>query len=284
MPWCGRFILKGFFGEHLTVRRGCINCYFDVIWTQYRMFRCSFPDSVIDTFLFVCHSVRVSWLLCYFCYEPTAQSVTSNTAPFVGRLGIHSCVKQPKVCSNMRLDTFNWWRTWPFGTWILRIWCLKFSFHATANVVVWEAICSRCRREASCHFLQTLHTGFFNSGIQCLVPRSDRCLNVNVDHVSGYVEVWCLRAATNAPCVDRGQNKVLGITSECVLPYIWNPCVFDIHRYKSEVRPFSNWLAQCQTRAFRLIIALFNYVMWSAGNKMNVKMVWTFHVTLLWFI
>ena len=63
-------------------------------------------------------------------------------------------------------------------------------------------------------WLQTLDHGFFYARIQALVPWWIKCLNVNGE----YVEVECVSSATDVPCINCSQNKVLGIkTFVCLI-------------------------------------------------------------------
>ena len=70
-------------------------------------------------------------------------------------------------------------------------------------MILYVTTLSRKATELHCllTWLQTLDTGFYCTGINALVPRCDKCLNVSGDHVV----VCCV------PRVHRSQSDVLGI-------------------------------------------------------------------------
>ena len=80
---------------------------------------------------------------------------------------------------------------------------LKVKKQLTASV------CNIRRHEESCHLLLTERdTGFFYAAMKALVPRWDKCSNINSD----CFEVRCVPSATDVQCVFRSQNKVLDIS------------------------------------------------------------------------
>ena len=65
------------------------------------------------------------------------------------------------------------------------------------------------KKQAANSRLETLDTYSFHAGMQALVPRWDKCLNVSGE----YVEVWCVPCATHVlrKFINRSRNKVLDI-------------------------------------------------------------------------
>ena len=65
-------------------------------------------------------------------------------------------------------------------------------------------------------WLQTFDTDFFYIGMQALVPRWCKCLNVSGD----YTEVWYVPSATHAPLAGRSQNNAVGISVFVTLLFV----------------------------------------------------------------
>jgi hypothetical protein len=79
----------------------------------------------------------------------------------------------------------------------------------TKNLAVEELATDADTKQAANSRLETLDTYSCQAGMQALVQRWDKCLNVSSD----WVEVWWVPCATHVlhGSINRSRNKVLGI-------------------------------------------------------------------------